>query len=62
MTPWMNCPVCATTILTGHNQRLYQRLSGGMNTLRWVGFTDRVWEYMEQADLMLHQARRHHGL
>ena len=46
-------PGVRTTILTGHNQRLYQRLSGRYEHIEVVGFTDRVWEYMEQADLML---------
>lgn len=45
-------PGVRTTILTGHNQRLYQRLSGRYEHIEVVGFTDRVWEYMEQADLM----------
>ena len=46
-------PGVRTTILTGRNQRLYERLSGRYEHIEVVGFTDRVWEYMERADLML---------
>ena len=41
------------TILTGNNQKLYRRLAGKYPHIEVVGFTDRVWDYMAQADLML---------
>ena len=37
-------PGVRTTILTGRNQRLYERLSGRYEHIEVVGFTDRVWE------------------
>ncbi|NCE64864.1 UDP-diphospho-muramoylpentapeptide beta-N-acetylglucosaminyltransferase [Pseudoflavonifractor sp. 524-17] len=46
-------PGAETTILTGSNQRLYRRLLGKYPHIEVVGFTDRVWDYMAQADLML---------
>lgn len=42
-----------TTILAGRNQRLYQRLRGRYANIEVVPFTDRVYEYMGRADLML---------
>ena len=46
-------PDTDTTIITGHNQKLYDRLAGKYPHIRVVGFTDRVYEYMAQADLVL---------
>ncbi len=42
-----------TTILVGNNQKLYRRLAGRYPHIEVVGFTDHVWDYMAQADLML---------
>lgn len=42
-----------TTILTGNNERLYRRLAGRYPHIEVVPFTDRVWEYMARADVML---------
>ena len=54
-------PGVRTTILTGRNQRLYERLSGRYEHIEVVGFTDRVWEFgAGRPDA--HQARGHHGL
>ena len=46
-------PDVHTTIITGGNQKLYQRLHGRYEHIEVVGFTDRVYDYMAQADLML---------
>ena len=46
-------PGVRTTIITGGNQKLYDRLHGRYENIEVVGFTDRVYDYMAQADLML---------
>ena len=46
-------PGVTTTIITGSNQKLYDRLHGRYENIQVVGFTDRVYDYMAQADLML---------
>ncbi len=42
-----------TTILTGRNGRLFQRLDGRYENIEAVPFTTRVEQYMGRADLML---------
>lgn len=46
-------PGVVTTIITGGNQKLYDRLHGRYENIEVVGFTDRVYDYMARADLML---------
>ena len=46
-------PGVDTTIITGHNQKLYDRLAGKWPHIQVVGFTDRVYDYMADADLVL---------
>lgn len=46
-------PGVETTIIAGNNRKLYHRLHGRYEHIEVVGFTDRVWDYMAQADLML---------
>ena len=46
-------PGVRTTIITGRNQKLYDRLAGKYENIEVVGFTDRVYEYMAWADLVL---------
>ena len=46
-------PGVRTTIITGRNQKLYDRLVDRYENIRVVGFTDRVYEYMAWADLVL---------
>ena len=46
-------PGTETTLLTGHNRKLYEKLAGRYPHIQVVGFTDRVYDYMAQADLML---------
>lgn len=42
-----------TTLITGGNQKLYERLFGKYENIEVLGFTDRVYDYMGQADLIL---------
>lgn len=46
-------PGVETTLITGHNQKLYDRLVGKYPHIHVVGFTDCVHDYMARADLML---------
>lgn len=46
-------PGVRTTIICGGNQKLYQRLHSKYPSIDVVGYTDRVYEYMASADLML---------
>ena len=46
-------PGVHTPILTGKNQKLYDRLAGKYENIEVVAFTDRVYEYMGRAHLML---------
>lgn len=41
------------TVLTGGNQRLLEHLSGRYPNITAVGYTERVFDYMAQADLLL---------
>ena len=46
-------PGVHTTIITGRNQKLYDRLAGKYRNIEVLGFTDRVYDYMARADLVL---------
>ena len=46
-------PDVRTTLITGGNQQLYDKLHGKYENIEVVGFTDRVYDYMARADLML---------
>lgn len=41
------------TIITGRNERLYRRLAGQWANIEVIGYTDRVWEYMDRADMIV---------
>lgn len=41
------------TIITGRNKKLYQRLVGQWEKIEVIGYTDRVWEYMSRADMIV---------
>lgn len=41
------------TIITGNNRKLYDRLHGRWENIEVVGYTDRVWDYMSKADLLV---------
>ena len=46
-------PGVHTTIITGNNRKLYDKLAGKWKNITVVGYTDRVRDYMVEADLML---------
>ena len=46
-------PGVHTTIITGNNRKLYDRLAGKYAHIEVLGFTDRVYDYMARADLVL---------
>ena len=46
-------PGVHTTIITGNNRKLYDRLAGKYAHIEALGFTDRVYDYMARADLVL---------
>ena len=46
-------PGVRTTLITGGNQKLYDRLHGRYGHIEVLGFTDKVYEYMARADLLL---------
>lgn len=46
-------PNVKTTIIAGNNRKVYDHLYGRYENIEVVGFTDRVYDYMAQADLML---------
>ena len=46
-------PNVKTTLIAGRNEKLYRRLKGKYENIEVVGFTDRVYDYMAWADLML---------
>lgn len=46
-------PDTHTTIITGRNKKLYERLHGRWENIEVVGYTNQVWEYMSRADLIV---------
>ncbi len=46
-------PETRVTVITGGNQRLYRQLAGRYENIRVLGYTDRVWEHMAWAHLVL---------
>lgn len=46
-------PEVETTLICGHNQKLYDRLVGQYPHIEVLGYTDQVCAYMNRADLML---------
>ncbi len=42
-----------TTIIAGRNEKLHQRLAGKYENIRVLGYTDRVYDHMARADLLL---------
>ena len=46
-------PGVHTTIITGNNRKLYDRLAGKYAHIEVLGFTDRVYDYMARADLVV---------
>ena len=46
-------PGVRTVLIAGGNQKLYEKLAGRYENIEVLGFTDRVYEYMAWADLVL---------
>lgn len=46
-------PDIHVTIITGRNERLLRRLRGRWENIEVIGYTDRVWEYMKEADMIV---------
>lgn len=46
-------PQVKTILITGGNQKLYERLAGRYPNIQVLGYTERVYDYMAWADLML---------
>lgn len=46
-------PNTDTTVITGRNQKLFEQLRGRWKHIQVLGYTDRVWEYMSRADLLV---------
>lgn len=46
-------PDTQTTVITGRNEKLYEKLRGRFANIQVLGYTARVWEYMAQADLIV---------
>lgn len=46
-------PHVKTTLITGGNQKLFHRLSGRYRNIQVLGFTNRVYDHMASAHLML---------
>lgn len=46
-------PEVHTTIITGHNRKLYERLRGRWEHIQVIGYADRVWDHMAKADLIV---------
>lgn len=42
-----------TTVITGKNKKLYQLLHGKYENIEVIGFTDEVYKYIHQADLII---------
>lgn len=41
------------TIITGHNEKLFRRLRGRWKNIEVIGYTDKVWDYMKDADMIV---------
>ena len=46
-------PNVETTILAGHNEKLVQKLQGKFEHIQVIGYTDKVYDYMKKADLII---------
>jgi len=42
-----------TTVITGNNRRMYRKLHGKYPNIEVIGFTDKVHQYMQSADLVI---------
>lgn len=46
-------PQVKTTVITGNNKRMYRKLYGKYPHIEVIGFTDKVHQYMQNADLII---------
>ena len=46
-------PQVKTTIITGNNKKLYEKLHGKYENIEVLGYSDRISDFMKQADLMV---------
>lgn len=44
------------TVITGKNKKAYHKLFGKYDNIQVVGYTDQVYQYMEEADLIISKA------
>jgi processive 1,2-diacylglycerol beta-glucosyltransferase len=45
-------PNLKTTVITANNKRLFEKLAGKYENIEVLGYTDRVYEYMAQSDMV----------
>ncbi len=48
-----NIPNTHVTIITGYNKKLCRHLKGRWENIEVLGYVDRVWEYLEKADMIV---------
>lgn len=53
-------PGVKTTLITGNNRKLYERLAGKYQNIEVLGYTDRVYDYMARCRPGAYQAGRHY--
>lgn len=46
-------PKVKTTVITGNNKKMYRKLYGKFPNIEVIGFTDKVHQYMQSADLII---------
>lgn len=46
-------PGTHTTIITGCNKKLFRQLKGRWENIEVLGYVERVWEYLEEADMIV---------
>lgn len=49
-------PSVKVTVITGGNQKLYEELKSKYSSLNIIGYTNKVYEYMQNADLVISKA------
>ncbi|MBP1737233.1 MAG: 1,2-diacylglycerol 3-glucosyltransferase [Oscillospiraceae bacterium] len=45
-------PNLETTVMTANNKRLYEKFAGKFEHIEFLGYTDKVYDYMAQADMV----------
>jgi UDP-N-acetylglucosamine:LPS N-acetylglucosamine transferase len=49
-------PGVHVTVVMGNNRRLYRRWKGRYRDVEVLGYTERIWDYMKKADLVISKA------